>query len=200
MVAALGQHRFDPIFFPDIAFAQELDLHPAFRCQPFGIVAQRVAKRLGELGIVEDPDLALIQIRGHALGKTDFRQRAEQQSPVPAGKHPGDLRRVTFRQQRQAHSGMSVESGWVRLWGPGEFHPTCPTRSSALPTFKRSSRAWGPGAVRGGERPHWTSEAESNWRELADWSARYPEAYARGARGTHGPSICPVLFWVVLSR
>ena len=50
--------------------------------------------------------------------------------------------------------------------------------------------------MRGGERPHWTSEAESNWRELADWSARYPEAYARGARGTRGPWICAVLFWV----
>jgi catechol 2,3-dioxygenase-like lactoylglutathione lyase family enzyme len=31
---------------------------------------------------------------------------------------------------------------------------------------------------------------------LPDWSARYPGAYARGARGTRGTSICPVLFWV----
>ncbi len=115
MVAALGQHRLDPIFLANVVFAQELDLDPVLGGQPFGVLAQRVAKRLGELGIVEDADLALVQIRGHALGKADLRQRAEQQYPVPAGKHPGDLRRVTFGQQRQAHSGMSVKSCGVRL-------------------------------------------------------------------------------------
>jgi hypothetical protein len=109
MVAALGQHRLDPVFLPHVAFAQELDLDPVLSRQSLGILAQRVAKRLGELGIVEDPDLSLVQIRGHPLGKADLRQRAEQQEPVPAGKHPRDLRRVAFRQQRQAHSGIIVK-------------------------------------------------------------------------------------------
>ena len=58
------------------------------------------------------------------------------------------------------------------------------------------SRAGGPVRSGVGERPHSTGEADSHWRELADWSARYPEAYARGARGTRGSSISPVLFGV----
>jgi hypothetical protein len=76
MIAAFGQHRCDPIFLPHVAFAQKLDLDPVLRRQSLGISAQRVPKRLGELGIVEDPDLPLVQIRSHVLGKADLRQRA----------------------------------------------------------------------------------------------------------------------------
>jgi len=98
MIAAFGQHRLNPIFLAHIAFAQVLDLDAVFRRQALGILAQRVSIRLGELGVVEDPDLPLVQIRSHALGKADLRQRPKQQDPIPAGKHPRDLRCVAFRQ------------------------------------------------------------------------------------------------------
>jgi hypothetical protein len=119
MVAALGQHCLDAVFLPHIAFAQKLDLDAVVRSQPLGVFPQRVAKRLGEPGVVEDPDLTLVQIRGHTLGKADFRECAEKQDPVPAGKYPGDLRRVAFSQQRQAHSSMIIKTTCLVPATPG---------------------------------------------------------------------------------
>ena len=97
MIAALGENVLDPIFLAKVAFAQELDVDPVFRCQPLGILPQPVAERLGEPRVVENADLPRVQIRGHALGKADPRQRAEQQDPIPARKRPRDLRCVAFR-------------------------------------------------------------------------------------------------------
>ena len=98
MIAAFGQYLLDPIFLPHVAFPQKLDLDPVVRRQAFGILTQRVAEWLGEHGIVEDLDLSLVQIRCHALGKADLRQRAKEQYPVPEGRRPRDLGRVAFRQ------------------------------------------------------------------------------------------------------
>ena len=77
MIAPLGEDLLDPVFLSHVALAQELDLHPVFPRQTLGILAQDVAKWLGKPGIVEDPNLVLIQIRGHALGKADLRQGAK---------------------------------------------------------------------------------------------------------------------------
>src|SRR5215468_4009085 len=117
MVAALSENFLDPIFLAKVAFAHKLDVAAVFRRQPLGILPQPVAERLGEPRVVENADVALVQVRGHALGKADPRQRAEQQDPIPAGKRPRDLGCVTFRQQRQAHSGIIPWSN--NLFGSG---------------------------------------------------------------------------------
>src|SRR5215469_448306 len=117
MVAALSENFLDPIFLAKVAFAHKLDVAAVFRRQPLGILPQPVAERLGEPRVVENADVALVQVRGHALGKADPRQRAEQQDPIPAGKRPRDLRCVAFRQQRQAHSGIIPWSN--NLFGSG---------------------------------------------------------------------------------
>jgi hypothetical protein len=110
-LSPLGEDFFDPILLPHIPLAEEFDLDPVIRCQSLGVLAQCTPERFGELGLVEDPDLPFVRIRCHALSKTDLRQRAKQQDPVPAGEHPSDLRRVAFRQQCQAHSGMILKTG-----------------------------------------------------------------------------------------
>src|SRR5215471_9050784 len=117
MVAALSENFLDPIFLAKVAFAHKLDVAAVFRRQPLGILPQPVAERLGEPRVVENADVALVQVRGHALGKADPRQRAEQQDPIPAGKRPRDLGCVAFRQQRQAHSGIIPWSN--NLFGSG---------------------------------------------------------------------------------
>src|SRR5262249_28161791 len=94
-----------------------LDVAAVFRRQPLGILPQPVAERLGEPRVVENADVALVQVRGHAFGKADPRQRAEQQDPIPAGKRPRDLGCVAVRQQRQAHSGLIPWSN--TLFGSG---------------------------------------------------------------------------------
>src|SRR5215471_5413674 len=117
MVAALSENFLDPIFLAKVAFAHKLDVAAVFRRQPLGILPQPVAERLGEPRVVENADVALVQVRGHALGKADPRQRAEQQDPIPAEKRPRDLGCVAFRQQRQAHSGIIPWSN--NLFGSG---------------------------------------------------------------------------------
>jgi hypothetical protein len=117
MVAALGENFLDPIFLAKVAFAHKLDVAAVFRRQPLGILPQPFAERLGEPRVVENADVALVQVRGHALGKADPRQRAEQQDPISAEKRPRDLGCVAFRQQRQAHSGIIPWSN--NLFGSG---------------------------------------------------------------------------------
>jgi hypothetical protein len=97
MIASLGQDLLHPVFLPHIPLAEELDLDPAVGRQPFGVLAKLVPERLCELRVVEDPDLSLVQIRGHSLRVADLRQRAEDQHPIPATQYSRDLMRVPFR-------------------------------------------------------------------------------------------------------
>ncbi len=57
-----------PVFLANTALAQEVDLDPVFGRQSFGVLPKRVPERLGELRVVEDPNLPLVQLRGHPLG------------------------------------------------------------------------------------------------------------------------------------
>src|SRR5262245_18528256 len=66
MVAALSENFLDPIFLAKVAFANKLDVAAVFRRQPLGILPQPVAQRLGEPRVVENADVALVQVRGHA--------------------------------------------------------------------------------------------------------------------------------------
>ena len=93
-----GQNLFHPVFLPEVPLADELDLDARIGSHLLRVLPNLVAEWLGELRIVEYPDLPLVQKRGHPTGKADLWQCAENQHPVPATQHPGYLRRVTFRQ------------------------------------------------------------------------------------------------------
>ncbi len=98
MIPPLGQDLLDAVFVADIALAEKLDLDSVVGRQPLGILAKLVAERLGEFRIVEDPNLALVQIRGHPSGIADLWQGAEQQDAVPTTQYSGDLVAVISRQ------------------------------------------------------------------------------------------------------
>ena len=98
LLTPAGQNLLHPVFLPEVPFADELDLDSCFDSHLLGVLTNPVTEWLGELGIVEYPDLPLVPKRRHPPGKADLRQRAEYQHPVPATQHSGYLRRVTFRQ------------------------------------------------------------------------------------------------------
>ena len=57
MLAALGKRLFDPVLFAEVPLADELDLNASVRRQLLGILANALPERLGELGVVENPDV-----------------------------------------------------------------------------------------------------------------------------------------------
>jgi hypothetical protein len=63
------------------------------------MAAQCVAQRLSELGIIKNPDLPSFQVRRHALGVTEPRQRSLDQDAVVAGKYARDFIGVALGQQ-----------------------------------------------------------------------------------------------------
>ncbi|HEY1897376.1 MAG TPA: hypothetical protein VGG62_13935 [Terracidiphilus sp.] len=98
VLAPPGQNLFYPVFLPEIPFADELDLDTGCSRHLLRVLANAVAERFGELRIIENPNLSLEQKRSHACRKTDLRQRAENQHPIPAAQHPSYLRSVPIRQ------------------------------------------------------------------------------------------------------
>ena len=56
MTSALFQDLLNPVFLADVAVAEELDGQPVVRGELFGMVADLIAERFGELGVVEDAD------------------------------------------------------------------------------------------------------------------------------------------------
>jgi hypothetical protein len=63
MLASLCQYCFREIFFPNVPLADELDPDASLRRHLFGIFTNPVAERFGELRVVEDPDIPLVQKR-----------------------------------------------------------------------------------------------------------------------------------------
>ena len=96
LLTAPGQNLFHPVFLAEVPLADELDLDSRFDRHLLRVLANPVAERLGELRIVEYPDLPLVQKRRHPSGKADLRQRAENQHPVPTAQHAGNLGGVSF--------------------------------------------------------------------------------------------------------
>jgi hypothetical protein len=96
-------------------FADELNFDSRFDRHLPGILANPVAEGFGKLPIVEDPDFSLIQKRCHPPGKTDLRQRPENQHPIPTTQHTGYLSGVTFRYQLNAHPRIITTPVWFRL-------------------------------------------------------------------------------------
>jgi hypothetical protein len=98
LLAPAGQNLFCPVFFSEVPLADELDFDSGFGSHLLRVLTNPVAERLGELRIVEYPDLPLVQKRRHPSGKADLWQYAKNQHPVPATQHSGNLPGVTFRQ------------------------------------------------------------------------------------------------------
>src|ERR1035441_10348789 len=115
LFAPLRQGLFDAVFLAEVFLANVLDLDAVVGRQLLGVLPQSVPEGLGEAWIVENPDLVLVQVRSHPVGKADLGKRTEHQQAVEARENTRDLRGVAFRQQRQAHSGIIVEPVWFRL-------------------------------------------------------------------------------------
>jgi hypothetical protein len=98
MLSSLCQYRSRKIFFPNVPLADKFNLDASLSRHLFGIFPNPVAERLGELRVVEDPDVPLVQKRRHPAGEADPRQRAEYQHPVKTTQYTLDLRRVPLRQ------------------------------------------------------------------------------------------------------
>src|SRR3954470_9059025 len=96
LLASLCDDLFHPIFLPEVPFADELDFDTSLRRHLLRVLANPVPVRLGELRIVEDPNLPLKQQRRHPPGKTDTRQGAENQHAVKATQHPFNLSGVSL--------------------------------------------------------------------------------------------------------
>jgi hypothetical protein len=105
---AFFQNLLDPFFLAEVALADELDLQPVVLRQALGVLAELLAEGFGEARIVEDADSLLVQVGGHAGGVTNLGKCAEQNDPVVAGKHAGDLSGVPLGQGLDAHSRIIV--------------------------------------------------------------------------------------------
>jgi hypothetical protein len=91
LLTPTGQNLFHPVFLPEVPLADELDLDSRLGSHLLCVLANPVAEWLGELRVVEYSDLPLEQKRRHSPGKTDPRQRSENQHPVPTAQHSGNL-------------------------------------------------------------------------------------------------------------
>src|SRR6476620_9860185 len=110
-----GQRLFNAIFFADVPLADELDLNASAYCQLLRLFANTVPERLGESGIVEDPDISLKQKGRHPSRKTDLRQGSENEHPVPATQHTRDLVSVPVPSTAQAPFGIIASPVWFQL-------------------------------------------------------------------------------------
>ena len=97
LLPSFRQRLLHPIFLAEVPLADKLDLDASLRRHLFGVLPNPVPERLGELRVIEDANLPLKQERCHSPGKADPRQGPENQHPVPATQHAGNLRRVPLR-------------------------------------------------------------------------------------------------------
>ena len=106
-MASLREDFFHPVFLAEIPFAQEQDLQAVLGSQSFGILSQGVAQRLSKPGIIKNQDLPSFQVRRHALGVTEPRQRSLDQDAVVARKHACDFIGMSLGQQFHGPSSPS---------------------------------------------------------------------------------------------
>lgn len=98
LFAALHQDFLDPIFLPEtLPAAHELNLDGVVGRDTFHVLAQRLAQRLGPLGIVEDPDAVGVKIACDPAGVAPTRHRPLDNDPVVARQNPGDLILIPLR-------------------------------------------------------------------------------------------------------
>ena len=100
MLAPLTKDLLDPAFLAEIALPFDvLDLQAVLLGQALGVTPNLFAQGLGELGEVEDTDLASPQLCAHRVGIANLGNRACNDYPVEARQSPADLVGVPFRQQ-----------------------------------------------------------------------------------------------------
>jgi hypothetical protein len=97
------QNGLYPVFLAEVLLADVVDLQTVGRSQFFCIDLDSIGQWPGKLREIEDPDPPFAQICRHPLGIAEHRQRPLHDHPVKAGQHPGDLLRMAFGQQCQAH-------------------------------------------------------------------------------------------------
>jgi hypothetical protein len=115
MLSAFGQDLFDPVFFPEVSLADELDFQARFSRHLFGVLPNPVSEGFGKLWIVEYPDLPLEQEGRHPLGKADAGQRPEYQHPVPTTQNAFYLSGMSLSDQHHPHSVIIARPVWFRL-------------------------------------------------------------------------------------
>jgi len=127
MLAATRQHCLYPVLFADVALADELDLDAGLSRQTLGVFTQLITERFREFRIIEDPYLALVEVRGHSTGVANLWQRAEDEHPVPATQHSSNLSRIPLGQKFDVHQKMINNalfgSGYAGLGVPGRIDP-----------------------------------------------------------------------------
>lgn len=96
--------------------ADELDRQAVLGAHTLGVVADRLTQRLGEGGVVEDPDVALAQLPRHRLSMRDIGQRSLDEDAVEARDHATDGASLAFGQHGSARQESSILSS--RLPGP----------------------------------------------------------------------------------
>jgi len=114
VMASLREDFLHPIFFAEVPFADEHNLQAVLGGQSFGILSQGVAQRLGKAGIIKNQNLPSLQVRRHALGVTEPRQRSLDQDTVVARKHARDFISMTLDQQFHGSSSSSRKLGIIR--------------------------------------------------------------------------------------
>src|SRR6202007_2614546 len=98
MVPAYGKYLGDDVFLANLLLGNVF-YADASRTGQFGsAVAHAITKRCGKSRIVEDPDLPRRKKPHHTLRIAGPGQRAGDDDPVVAGKHPGEALAVTLRQ------------------------------------------------------------------------------------------------------
>ena len=112
-ISAFCKDLLYPIFLPHIPFAQELDLDAVFGSQPFGVLAKLIPERFGKARIIEDPDLSLVQARGHSLRVADLRKRAEDEHAIRRPSTPRS------DQVRSVSSSTPIVASYPDLFGSG---------------------------------------------------------------------------------
>ena len=111
MRAALGHDRLDAVLLTErLDVADELDREAMLPSESFCVLADRFAQRPGELGEVEDPDVALGELPRHRLSVADVGQGALQEEAVEAGDHAADDVGVAVSQHRSQGNRWSIPS------------------------------------------------------------------------------------------
>jgi hypothetical protein len=96
MASALFQDFLNPIFLADVAVPEELDGQPLAGRQFLGTVADLIAERFGELGLVEDADLVVEAVVSGRLGMADVGEGPRDDHPIQARQDIGDLLGMPF--------------------------------------------------------------------------------------------------------
>ena len=100
MPATLGQDGLNTILLAKpLYLADEFDLQPVGRGDGFGIGANLVTQLFGPPGVIEDADVARLEVGRHAFGMAYPGQGALNNKPVKAGDDSFDLAGVTFEQR-----------------------------------------------------------------------------------------------------